>query len=107
MTNQKMGVDGHVLTFPVNSGRTANVVAFRTTSDDWLDYPKLTRRATREDALRDFASFNPTILGLLKLTNPDLDVVSCPFLEQRDMQGPKMGEREREKEGLDGLTVLA
>ncbi|KIW64865.1 hypothetical protein PV04_07170 [Phialophora macrospora] len=69
-----MGPDGHVLTFPVNHGKTLNIVAFRTTPDDWPDFNRLTRPAKRDDALRDFAEYGSNVIKLLKLTKPDLDV---------------------------------
>lgn len=69
-----MGPDGHVLTFAVNHGEILNIVAFRTTKDDWPDYQKLTRPAKREDALKDFSGYGANVLNLLKLTNADLDV---------------------------------
>ena len=50
-----MGPNNHMLTFPVNQGRTLNIVAFHTTPDEWTDYPRLTRSGTRDEALRDFA----------------------------------------------------
>lgn len=71
-----MGPDGHMLTFAVSHGNVLNIVAFRTQSEDWPDYQRLTRRATREDALRDFAGYGANVTNLLKLTNEDLDVVS-------------------------------
>ncbi|KAK4493877.1 hypothetical protein PRZ48_015062 [Zasmidium cellare] len=69
-----MGPGGHMLTFPVNHGQTLNIVAFHTTQSDWPDYNKLTRPATREDALRDFANYGPDVTNLLKLCQPSLDV---------------------------------
>ncbi|KAL1953766.1 hypothetical protein VTO42DRAFT_2297 [Malbranchea cinnamomea] len=69
-----MGPGGHVLTFPVNHGKTLNIVAFRTSLDDWPDPQKLTRRGTREELLKDFEGYGPNVQGLLKLTNPELDV---------------------------------
>lgn len=74
--SRQMGPGGHVLTFPVNHGETLNIVAFRTTPEEWPDFNKLTRPAKREDALRDFAEYGSNVINLLKLTNPDLDVVS-------------------------------
>ncbi len=71
-----MGPDGHVLTFPVNHGQTLNIVAFRTSPEEWPDFNKLTRPAKREDALRDFTGYGSKVINLLKLTKPDLDVVS-------------------------------
>jgi salicylate hydroxylase len=71
-----MGPDGHVLTFPVNHGQTLNIVAFRISPEEWPDFNKLTRPAKREDALRDFIGYGSKVINLLKLTKPDLDVVS-------------------------------
>ncbi len=82
-----MGPDGHVLNFPVNHDETLNIVAFRTTTDDWPDFQKLTRPAKREDALHDFAEYSSNVRKLLQLTKPDLDVVSCTGLGN---QSPKM-----------------
>ncbi|KIW20875.1 hypothetical protein PV08_01453 [Exophiala spinifera] len=69
-----MGPDGHVLTFAVNHGETMNIVAFRTTPEDWPDFNKLTRPAKREEALHDFAEYGSNVINLLKLTKPVLDV---------------------------------
>ncbi|RAL16224.1 FAD-dependent oxidoreductase [Aspergillus homomorphus CBS 101889] len=69
-----MGPGGHMLTFPVNGGKTLNIVAFHTNPDDWADYPRLTRESTREEALRDFEGYGPNVINLLKLTESDLSV---------------------------------
>lgn len=69
-----MGPDGHVLTFPVAGGKQLNIVAFRTTEDEWPDFERLTRRAKQEDALRDFKGYGHNVTSLLKLTNKELDV---------------------------------
>jgi salicylate hydroxylase len=82
-----MGPDGHVLTFPVDHGQTLNIVAFRTTADDWPDFHKLTRPAKREDALRDFEGYGSNVRKLLQLTKPDLDVVSGTYTERRCLDG--------------------
>lgn len=71
-----MGPGAHVLTFLVQHGDFMNVVAFKTNSDDWPDYNRLTRPAKREDALKDFEDFGPSIIELLKLAKPELDCVS-------------------------------
>ncbi|ETN47246.1 uncharacterized protein HMPREF1541_01438 [Cyphellophora europaea CBS 101466] len=68
-----MGPGAHVLTFLVQHGEFMNVVAFKTNPDDWPDYTRLTRPAKREDALRDFGDFGPSIIALLKLAKPELD----------------------------------
>jgi hypothetical protein len=71
-----MGPGAHVLTFLVQHGQSMNVVAFKTNDDDWPDYNRLTRPAKREDALRDFSEFGPSIKALLNLGKEDLDCVS-------------------------------
>lgn len=79
-----MGPGAHVLTFLVQHGAFMNVVAFKTNAEDWPDYNRLTRPAKREDALRDFAEFGPSITALLELAKSELDCVSAPnqLLEQ-------------------------
>lgn len=71
-----MGPDGHILTFPVNHGEILNIVAFKTTADDWPDSQRLTKPAEQKDLLRDFEGYGPNIIKLLKLTKPNLDIVS-------------------------------
>ncbi|KAH8587905.1 hypothetical protein B0O99DRAFT_747236 [Bisporella sp. PMI_857] len=69
-----MGYGGHVLTFPVNHGNTLNIVAFKTSSENWPDSQRLTRPGRREDLLHDFEGYKPNIIKLLKLISPTLDV---------------------------------
>lgn len=64
-----------MLTFPVNQGKTLNIVAFHTTPDEWTEYPRLTRSGTRDELLRDFAGYGPNVMNLLKLTDAELNVV--------------------------------
>jgi salicylate hydroxylase len=64
------------LTFPVKHGETLNIVAFRTTDKPWENSDKLTAPAHREDALKDFDGYSNDVMGLLKLTDENLDVVS-------------------------------
>lgn len=71
-----------MLTFPVNAGKTLNVVAFHTTPDSWKEYPRLTRDGTREEALRDFNGYGPNVTKLLKLCDPKLSIV-CPLLSNK------------------------
>ncbi|KAL4921513.1 hypothetical protein BDW62DRAFT_219595 [Aspergillus aurantiobrunneus] len=69
-----MGPNNHMLTFPVNAGKTLNIVAFHTTPDPWTEYPRLTRDGTRDEALRDFAGYGPNVTKLLKLCEPQLSI---------------------------------
>lgn len=75
MLTEQMGPNNHMLTFPVNQGKTLNIVAFHTTPDDWAEYPRLTRSGTRDEVLRDFEGYGPNVTNLLKLTDPELNVV--------------------------------
>ena len=68
-----MGKDGHILTFPVNKGKTLNVVAFKTNSDEWPSYEKLTLPSKKEHVYRDFAQFGPTVQKIIDLLEEDLD----------------------------------
>lgn len=70
-----MGPDRHALTFPVNHGQTLNLVAFVTTDKPWpsANAQQLTLPATRADALRDFAGFGPNVMGLLRMTAPQME----------------------------------
>lgn len=63
------------MTFPVKHGETLNIVAFRTTDKPWENFEKLTAPAHREDALKDFAGYSNDVMGLLKLTSENLDIV--------------------------------
>ncbi|KAL3471907.1 hypothetical protein BJX99DRAFT_15248 [Aspergillus californicus] len=69
-----MGPNNHMLTFPVNAGKTLNIVAFHTTPEEWKEYPRLTRDGTREEALRDFEGYGPNVTKLLKLCEPKLNI---------------------------------
>ncbi|KAL4940838.1 hypothetical protein BDV06DRAFT_230098 [Aspergillus oleicola] len=69
-----MGPNNHMLTFPVNGGKTLNIVAFHTTDEEWKDYPRLTRDGTREEALRDFANYGKNVTKLLKLCEEKLSI---------------------------------
>lgn len=75
LANGQIGPDNHMLTFPVNQGKTLNIVAFHTTPDDWTEYPRFTRSGTRDEALRDFSGFGPNVVNLLKLTDEKLNIV--------------------------------
>ncbi|KAL4932588.1 uncharacterized protein BDV17DRAFT_167919 [Aspergillus undulatus] len=69
-----MGPNNHMLTFPVNGGKTLNIVAFHTTDEEWNDYARLTRDGTRDEALRDFANYGPNVTKLLKLCEEKLSI---------------------------------
>ncbi|KAJ9133367.1 FAD/NAD(P)-binding domain-containing protein [Pleurostoma richardsiae] len=68
-----MGPDHHVLTFPVNHGKTLNLVAFVTDPGEWPSDTNLTLPSSREEALEDFKGFGPSVLNLIKLTGENSD----------------------------------
>lgn len=70
-----MGPGGHLLTFPVNHGKLVNLVAFKSTPEDWDDPTQMTKPTTQETLLQAYAGYKPYIQKLLKLTNPALDIV--------------------------------
>lgn len=69
-----LGPDRHILTFPIDQGKTFNVVAFTTTSQNWPNIHKLTRAATKQDALDDFSGWGPTVTRLLSLLNDEVHI---------------------------------
>ncbi|OJJ46567.1 hypothetical protein ASPZODRAFT_142375 [Penicilliopsis zonata CBS 506.65] len=69
-----IGPKNHMLTFPVNQGKTLNIVAFHSSQDEWKEYPRLTRMGTRDEALADFHAFGENVTRLLKLTDEQLSV---------------------------------
>jgi salicylate hydroxylase len=69
-----LGPDRHVLTFPIDKGQTFNVVAFTTTAQNWPNIHKLTRAATKQDALNDFSGWGPTVTRLLSLLDENIDI---------------------------------
>lgn len=68
-----LGKDGHVLTFPVNHGDTMNVVAFKTSSEDWPDPNHLTLPSKKEHVFEDFKDFGPTVKKIIDMLEPNLD----------------------------------
>jgi salicylate hydroxylase len=70
-----MGPGGHMLTFPVNHGALMNLVAFKTASEPWDDTARMTKPASQEDLLRDFAGYKPYIQKMIVLTKPEMDIV--------------------------------
>ncbi|ESZ96191.1 putative salicylate hydroxylase [Sclerotinia borealis F-4128] len=74
--NSKMhlGPDGHILTFPVDKGKTMNVVAFATTTKEWPDIHKSTCASTKQDALNDFTGWGENVTHILSLLDEDVDI---------------------------------
>ncbi|KAF4625792.1 hypothetical protein G7Y89_g12371 [Cudoniella acicularis] len=67
-----MGHHGHVLTFPIENGRTMNVVAFRTKDGEWGN-EKWVLPMKKEDMFRDFAGWGDSVMSILPLMEkPDV-----------------------------------
>ncbi|KAJ4128744.1 hypothetical protein NW765_013135 [Fusarium oxysporum] len=63
-----MGKDKHLLSYPVAHGTILNVVAYCSSSDEWPSESQLVLAATKEDLLRDFEGFRPSVLKVLDHT---------------------------------------
>lgn len=68
-----LGPGGHVLTFPIEGGRTVNVVAFRTKGDGVWEDERWVLPGRREDMLRNFEGWGPSVRSILSLMEkPDV-----------------------------------
>ncbi|OOF96805.1 hypothetical protein ASPCADRAFT_206961 [Aspergillus carbonarius ITEM 5010] len=62
------GYDGHLLTFPIEHGKTMNVVAFRTKSNGvWEHGSQWVLPGNKERMLQDFESWGPDVKAILSL----------------------------------------
>lgn len=68
-----LGPNAHALTFPVAGGKLLNVVAFTTDNEDWPHPDKFTAPASKADAVKAFADFNPTVRAIIDLLPDQLD----------------------------------
>lgn len=75
-SDAQLGPNGHMLTFPVNHGKTLNIVAFRYGAEDWPDHERLTRLGKRSDALADFEGWSSNVRKLLSMCDEELNIVS-------------------------------
>ncbi|KAL1966024.1 hypothetical protein VTN77DRAFT_4964 [Rasamsonia byssochlamydoides] len=68
------GYDGHVLTFPIEHGKTMNVVAFRTKKDGkWEHGSQWVLPGNREQMLRDFEGWGTDVQAILgMMRNADI-----------------------------------
>ncbi|KAI1336081.1 mannitol 1-phosphate dehydrogenase 2 [Xylariaceae sp. FL0016] len=66
-----MGYDGHIITFPIERGKTMNVVAFRS-CEKWSD-PNWVVRTSREEMLADYKDWGPTATAIISaMKKPDI-----------------------------------
>ena len=64
-----LGYDGHVLTFPIDKGKTMNVVAFQTLESGEWDSEDWVKPVKKEDMVRDFEHWGPhvkKIIGMME-----------------------------------------
>ncbi|KAI1411052.1 mannitol 1-phosphate dehydrogenase [Hypoxylon sp. FL1857] len=59
-----MGYHGHLLTFPIEKGKTMNVVAF-SSCETWTD-PQWVVKTTKEKMLEDFSAWGPTVKAIIE-----------------------------------------
>ncbi|KAF2466523.1 FAD/NAD(P)-binding domain-containing protein [Lindgomyces ingoldianus] len=65
------GYHGHLLTFPIEKGKTMNVVAFN--SRETWDDPNWVVRTTKEEMLADYSSWGPQVLSIVSaMQKPDI-----------------------------------
>lgn len=66
--HHRIGYGGHVLTFPIDKGKTMNVVAFRTKSDRvWPADAEWVTAATKEQMHADFAGWGQDVHAILDM----------------------------------------
>ncbi|KAL9096375.1 MAG: hypothetical protein Q9165_001372 [Trypethelium subeluteriae] len=72
-SQQYLGYDGHLLTLPIEKGRTMNVVAFRTKFDhEWKD-DRWVVPMNKEDMYHDFDSWGDSVKKILSMMQkPDV-----------------------------------
>ncbi|TGO55111.1 hypothetical protein BCON_0096g00040 [Botryotinia convoluta] len=68
-TEMHLGLDGHVITLPVDRGETMNVVAFTRTKEGSTDPHRSTRAATEQDTLNELAGWSKNATPILSLLN--------------------------------------
>lgn len=62
--HHRLGYDGHVLTFPIDNGKTMNVVAFRTKKDNkWPANADWIRSVSRDEMVADFEGWGEDVHG--------------------------------------------
>ncbi|KAH9828882.1 FAD/NAD(P)-binding domain-containing protein [Teratosphaeria destructans] len=65
--NHHVGYGGHVLTFPIDHGKTVNAVAFRTKLDGrWKD-DQWVQSTSKEEMLRDFEAWGANVRAILSM----------------------------------------
>jgi len=76
---ERIGKDKHLLSYPVVYGTILNVVAYCSSSDEWPSESQLVLPATKEDVLRNFEGFRPSVMKARDYTEK-LDCVSLQLI---------------------------
>jgi salicylate hydroxylase len=62
--------NGHVLTFPIEGGRTLNIVAMHTSADGKWEHPTWIRKVSKDKMLKDFEKYSATVKNILGVGVP-------------------------------------
>lgn len=76
-----MGHHGHVLTFPIDKGKTMNVVAFRTKLDGKWEDPMWVRPSTTKDMIADFVGWGDKVQSILGVSHIEVVLDLNPKLK--------------------------
>ncbi|KAK8048193.1 hypothetical protein PG994_009923 [Apiospora phragmitis] len=68
-----LGKGAHILSYPVDGGKTFNMFGAVVDKGDWPSQDKLTLPTTREEALRDYADFGPMVKKQFELVGENID----------------------------------
>ncbi|TGO48716.1 hypothetical protein BOTNAR_0462g00080 [Botryotinia narcissicola] len=72
-TEMHLGLDGHVVTLPVDRGENMNVVACTVTKEGWADPHRFARAASEQDKLNELTSASKNVTNILSLLNGYVD----------------------------------
>jgi salicylate hydroxylase len=67
-----LGLHGHVLTFPIEKGKTINVVAFQNKEGEWED-ERWVLPMKKEDMFNDFAGWGESVQRILSVRSVSVD----------------------------------
>jgi len=67
------GPNAHVITYPVGNNRLLNVLAVLSDDEEWPDQSKHTAPGSKQEVLDAFASWGPTVRGIVGLMPEKMD----------------------------------
>jgi salicylate hydroxylase len=87
-----LGRHGHVLTFPIEKGKTMNVVAFQTKKDGKWDDERWVLPMKKEDMFADFEGWGDSVQNILSVSRGVLKtcllIPNAPSLWKNPTSGP-------------------